>query len=70
MFDGKIMHDFSKNPSYKIGRRNKTDPTQNPPIALSLVGVQADHAVFETDANGTKLRASNSEACQFICING
>jgi len=70
MFDRKIIHDLSKNPSTKVGRRNKADPTQDPPIALSSVGVLAEHALFETNASGTTLKALSPEACQFICING
>jgi len=39
MFDRKIIYDLASNPSCKVGRRNKQDPTKDPPIALSAVGV-------------------------------
>ena len=31
-----------------VGRRNKDDPTKDPPIALGEVGVEKEHAVFKT----------------------
>lgn len=39
MFDRKIIHDLSKNPVFKVGRRNKADPTKDPHIALAAVGI-------------------------------
>jgi hypothetical protein len=30
-----------------VGRRNKDDPTKDPPIALGEVGVEKEHAVFK-----------------------
>lgn len=70
MFDRKVIHDLKAHPSISVGRRNKQNPAENPKIALTATGVQAQHACFETNENGTTLKAMSEAACQFVFING
>lgn len=57
MFDRKVIYDLSlfnkgDHPSLRVGRRNKQDPTKDPGIALSAVGVLPEHAIFTVSDNG------------------
>lgn len=47
--DRKIVHDLkiSGDQTVIVGRRNKEDPTKDPPIALGEVGIEKEHAVFK-----------------------
>ena len=39
LFDRKVVHDLKAHPNYTVGRRNKQDPSKDPNIALTTVGV-------------------------------
>ena len=57
-----------------VGRRNKDDPTKDPPIALGEVGVEKEHAVFKimTSVYGISyfLEPCSDAAKEFIWVNG
>lgn len=69
MLDRKIFFDLSKITKCKVGRKNHGAEEQ-PNIVLGGVGVQQDHAIFETNDKGTVLKPLNKEACPHIYING
>ena len=58
-----------------VGRRNKEDPTKDPPIALGEVGVEKEHAVFKTAEKydgsvSYVLQPCSDAAKEFIWVNG
>jgi hypothetical protein len=52
-----------------VGRRNKDDPTKDPPIPLGEVGVEKEHACF-IEASTPTLKAYTEAANEFIWIDG
>jgi hypothetical protein len=69
MLDRKIFLDLSKITSAKVGRKTN-DPKTDPHLILGGVNIQQQHAVFETDANGTRLKPSSEKASESIWVNG
>ena len=71
MLDRKIFFDLSKITNCKVGRKvHGAEETAQPNIVLGGVGVQQEHAVFETSGKGTVLKPLNKEACPHIFVNG
>ena len=70
MLDRKIFIDLSKVTSCSVGRRTG-DPTNDPTLVLGGIGIEQQHALFETDAKkGTTIKALSESAAKFIFING
>lgn len=69
MLDRKIFFDLSKITSCKIGRKRHGEEAQ-PEVVLGGVGVQQDHAVFETTDKGTMLKPLDKSALPHTYING
>lgn len=70
MLDRKIFFDLSVKTHCLVGRKNPLDSSYKPEIILSSVGIQIEHAVFETDEYATTLRAISESALPFITVNG
>ncbi len=69
MLDRQIFLDLSKHTNAKVGRK-QANPDDNPDITLGGIGIQSQHAYFETEGNQTKLVPYSSEAAQQITVNG
>jgi hypothetical protein len=67
MLDRKIFIDLSKVTKCSIGRKN---PNGNPTLVLGGIGIQQEHACFETDGKKTILKCLSKEAVRFTYING
>ena len=61
MLDRKIFIDLSKVNKCSIGRK-QVDQSQNPTLVLGGVGIQVEHAIFETDKKQTILKPLCDEA--------
>jgi hypothetical protein len=70
MLDRRIFFDLSKHTTCDVGRKKHDDNAKDPLIVLGGVGVQENHAIFETTKNGTTLKPACKEATQYIFING
>lgn len=60
MLDRKIFFDLSKHTKCKVGRKKASGEDHQ--IVLGGVGIQNDHAIFETSGGETKLKALDKEA--------
>ena len=69
MLDRKVFLDLSKITNAKVGRK-QPDSSQNPNIVLGGIGIQSQHARFETDDTCTKLIPHSQEALGHLYING
>jgi len=69
MLDRKIFLDLSKITAATVGRRTG-DSSQDPTLVLGGIGIEARHAVFETDNKKTVLKPLSDSAIKFIFING
>jgi len=69
MLDRKIFFDLSKITTCNIGRKRHGEEAQ-PEIVLGGVGVQENHAVFETTDAGTLLKPLSEAALPHTFVNG
>lgn len=69
MLDRKIFIDLSKVTNATVGRKHKI-PDENPTLILGGIGVQDQHACFETNDKQTLLKPLSEAALQFIFVNG
>lgn len=69
MLDRKIFIDLSKVTKCSVGRR-RPPPQENPTLVLGGVGIQEQHAVFETNDKTTTLKPLAESALEFIFVNG
>ena len=69
MLDRKIFFDLSKVNTATVGRKQQ-DTTKNPTLVRGGIGIQEQHATFETSDKGTFLKPLSESALEFIFING
>ena len=69
MLDRKIFIDLSKVTSASVGRKQH-DSSKNPTLVLGGIGIQDQHAVFQTNDKETVLKPLSEAALDFIFING
>jgi len=69
MLDRKIFFDLSKLTKCKVGRK-QLEGKEEPNIMLGGVGVQENHAIFETAGGKTTVKPLSNEAVPYIFING
>ena len=69
ILDRKIFIDLSKETNASVGRKQR-DQSQNPRLVLGGIGIQSEHATFETKGGETYLVPKNEEAFKQTCING
>ena len=68
MLDRKIFVDLSKHLAAKVGRKKPGD--EQPEICLGGIGIQSDHAVFQTVGDRTSLVPHSAEAASHCYVNG
>lgn len=68
MLDRKIFIDLSKQTKCSVGRKNHQG--ENPTLVLGGIGVQQEHACFETTDKETKLKPLCKDAVKYCFING
>lgn len=69
MLDRKIFLDLTKHSAAKVGRKTGNADT-DPAVTLGGIGIQQDHATFNTTGNRTQLVPTSAEAAANIYING
>lgn len=69
MLDRKIFFDLSKVTKATVGRK-QANFSDNPTLVLGGIGVQSEHATFETNDKQTVLKPLSEGALDFIFING
>lgn len=69
MLDRKIFVDLSKHVGAKVGRK-KPEGNEQPEITLGGIGIQSDHATFQTTGNRTHLVPHSAEAASHCYVNG
>jgi len=68
MLDRKIFVDLTKHNAAKVGRKQQGD--DQPEITLGGIGIQSQHATFQTQGDRTHLVPNSAEAAAHCYVNG